>query len=73
MKIIDAHSHIDSVIAPWQPNVVGAVCCAIDESEWTRLANLCANNNRIYGAFGIHPWFVDNVMDGFDNRLEKLL
>ena len=73
MKIIDAHTHIDSVFDPWQPNVVGVVCCVTKESEWASVANLCANDNRVYGAFGIHPWFINDIDDEFGKHLESLL
>ena len=73
MKIIDAHTHIDSVLKPWQPNVVAVVCCATNESDWLNLDDVCKNNKRVYGAFGIHPWFVNTVQDNFDVRLENLM
>ena len=69
MKIIDAHTHIDYIA----PEVDGAVCCACTESDWQKIINLMKDDKRVYGAFGIHPWFVDCVKDGFDKRLEKLL
>ena len=69
MKIIDAHTHIDYIA----PDVDGAVCCACTESDWQKIIYLMKNDKRVYGAFGVHPWFIDSVQDGFDNRLEKLL
>jgi TatD DNase family protein len=30
-------------------------------------------DNHIYGAFGVHPWFVNNVADDFDKNLFDLL
>ena len=73
MKIIDAHSHIDYITHNFQEDVVGTVCCATKESEWNKLVELMHNDKNIYGAFGIHPWFVDSVLEGFDKRLEDLL
>lgn len=73
MKIIDAHSHIDYLTHKHQSDVVGTVCCTNDENQWTQLIDLIHNDKNIYGAFGVHPWFIDSVSDGFDSRLEELL
>ncbi len=73
MKIIDAHSHIDYITHLHQPDVVGTVCCATDESQWAKLLDLMRQDKNIYGAFGIHPWFIDSVFDDFEGRLFKLL
>ena len=73
MKIIDAHSHIDYITHIFQKDVVGTVCCTTSESERELLINKMQNDNRIYGCFGVHPWFVSDVKDGFENRLEQIL
>lgn len=73
MKIIDAHSHIDYITHLHQPDVVGTVCCATDESQWAKLLDLMRQDKNIYGAFGIHPWFIDSVFDDFEGILFKLL
>lgn len=73
MKFIDAHTHIDYITPDLQKDVVGAICCATKESEWKKIIDLMNSNNTVYGAFGVHPWFVDNVIDGLDDRLQQLL
>ncbi len=73
MKIIDAHSHIDYITHDIQPGVVGTICCTTDETQWLDLINMMNVDNRIYGCFGIHPWFVQNIKDGFEDRLYDLL
>lgn len=73
MKIIDAHSHIDYVTHQHQSDVDGTVCCTTDESQWTKLVGLIRQDNHVYGAFGVHPWFVDSVDDDFIVGLEELL
>ena len=73
MKIIDAHSHIDYITHKHQSDVVGTVCCTTDENQWNKLKVLMQQDKNIYGAFGIHPWFVDGVIDDFEKRLAKLL
>jgi TatD DNase family protein len=69
MKIIDAHTHIDFI----SPNVDGAICCATKESDWQKIIGLTKTDNRVYGAFGVHPWFIDNIQNDFESRLEELL
>lgn len=73
MKIIDMHTHVDYITPDFQPDVVECVCCATTEDSWKKIVNLCNKDNRVYGAVGVHPWFVDSVDDGFDFRLEQLL
>jgi len=73
MKIIDAHSHIDYISHKIQPNVVGTVVCATKESEWNNLIDIGHQDDRVYCAFGIHPWFIDMVDMGYESRLEQLL
>lgn len=73
MKIIDAHTHLDYITHDMQPDVVGCVCCATLEDEWQKIIGLMKANNAVYGAFGVHPWFIDSVTKDFDKRLEFLL
>ena len=73
MKIIDAHSHIDYITCDMQPDVVGMICCATQESDWNKIINLIMQKKCVYGAFGVHPWFIQSITDGFYVRLEKLL
>ena len=71
--IIDAHSHIDYISCHLQPDVVGTICCTTNESQWEKLIDITNTDNRVYGAFGVHPWYLDSVQDDFDKRLEELL
>ena len=73
MKIFDAHTHADFITPNFQSDVVGALCCAVNESGWGKIADLINSDNRLYGAFGIHPWYIDTLVPGFDKRLESVL
>ncbi len=73
MKIIDVHSHIDYIAHNIQPDVVGTICCAVNESQWPILINMVNNDKKIYPCFGVHPWFVNGVANDFDIRLKDLL
>ena len=67
------HSHIDYITHNIQPDVVGTLCCAINESQWPILIDMSTSDNKIYPCFGVHPWFVNDIENDFDVRLKKLL
>ena len=73
MKIIDAHSHVEYVTHKFQSSVVGTFCCATNESQWNELINMMKTDSQIFGAFGIHPWFIDSVSNDFESKLKNLL
>lgn len=73
MKIIDAHSHIDFMTHREQMDVVETVCCTVDEFQWEVLLDMVKHSDKIYPAFGIHPWYIKFLDDGFESRLENLL
>jgi len=73
MKIIDAHTHIDYITHKIQPGVVGTVVCTTDESQWSTLIDVIDNDDCVYGAFGVHPWFVDSWNKESEDRLESVL
>ena len=43
------------------------------ESDWNNIVDLAKQDKRVYGAFGVHPWFVESLKDGYSIRLENLL
>lgn len=71
MKIIDAHSHIEYISYKYQSDIVGTICCTTNEDDWSVLLNM--NDKNVFHAFGIHPWFVENINNDFDTRLSKIL
>jgi TatD DNase family protein len=73
MKIIDSHSHIDYLTHKIQRDVVGTVVCATKESQWQNLIDLMNDDDCVYGAFGIHPWFIDSCSNKYDSNLQTLL
>lgn len=73
MKIIDAHSHIDYISCKYQSDIVRTICCSTKESDWDKLVEIVYTDKNIYGCFGIHPWFVQDISDGFETRLYDLL
>ena len=73
MKILDAHTHIDYITHEHQTNVVGCICCATAEDDWQKIINLMTRDNGVYGAFGVHPWFINSFNNGLIKRLSDLL
>lgn len=83
MKFIDSHIHLQDykqkcatdIIAEAQ--AVGArklVCAAVLESDWGKIANWAETYpDFIIPAFGLHPWYLDKVKEGWKNNLEKFL
>ena len=73
MNIIDAHTHIDYITNRIQPNVESVICCSVCEDDWENLINIINSDKNVYGAFGIHPWHLESIKDGWENRLYDLL
>ncbi len=61
-NLIDAHSHTIYTNCPKQ-----TMLCATNETSWSN------STNNHYRAIGIHPWFLDSLQLGWENRLELQL
>ena len=76
IKYIDAHCHIlsDEQMSDAIARGVGHfIVNATKPSDWDTVEKL-ADNKNIYGAIGIHPWFVTNLTKDWDDKLvEKLI
>lgn len=54
--------------------ILKMVCAATEESDWSKVAQIAVDNPQtVIPAFGIHPWKVGGVKDGWINRLEEQL
>lgn len=74
-KYIDAHCHIlpDAQMQSAIQHGVGQfIINATRPLEWGAVAErgLCDN---IYGAIGVHPWYVENLVKGWDTQMEEFL
>ncbi len=70
MKYIDAHCHLfDETL----PDNIGAIVNATKMDEWQSVVNIANRNVNIWGAIGVHPWFVADLMDGWDAQMRELL
>ena len=71
MKYIDAHCHIltDSQISHATSHGVGRfVINATEPNDWPVVVDLSRRDN-VYGAIGVHPWYVSELHDGWDGEL----
>ena len=75
MKYIDAHCHILS-----ESQMRAAVACGVGRfvinatrpADWAAVVEMSHRNN-VYGAVGVHPWFVSELSDGWDAGLVNQL
>ena len=79
----DVHCHLqDHRLTPFEPvwhamrraGVAMAVTNATSEQDWEAVANLAQRHPaEILPAWGVHPWFADRVVPGWEERLERRL
>lgn len=69
-KLIDAHCHLFSYDLP---DNIGAIVNATRPSEWGRVIAQANKNINVWGAIGVHPWFVADLVAGWDEQLQDLL
>ncbi|MDW2958497.1 MAG: TatD family hydrolase [Alphaproteobacteria bacterium] len=75
-KYIDAHCHLMSnteIVRARELGVAGMICNGTRPSDWGDIVHLVRGNNDVYGAIGVHPWFVDDLPDNWDLELRKTL
>ena len=70
VQYIDAHCHL--VESPTDINV-GAVYNAVRQSDWMKIIAITDVQQNIYGAIGIHPWYVSDITSDWESELYKLL
>lgn len=79
-KYIDIHCHLQNVpdleIVLNSAEKSGVVCCVCNstsEKDWTKLLDLSKNYSAVKCAFGIHPWNVKDLREGWEQRLTEVL
>lgn len=83
MHFFDTHLHLQdfgidnaaAVISQLQKaGIDKAICVSAKESDWEKAAFLAENfPNFAIPAFAIHPWYVGDVSNGWEKKLEKML
>ena len=79
----DFHTHLqdhaftddlDAVISrAWTANVRKFVCNSTSPDDWTAVKSVSEKYSNVFPCFGVHPWFVENLQTGWEQRLEHIL
>ena len=76
MKYIDAHCHILSDAQKHKAMSCGVgalIINATQPAQWKTVAELARKESCVYGAIGVHPWYVADLPDGWDFELINAL
>lgn len=83
MKFIDTHLHLqdykticatDIIQKAQEAGVEKLVSVAVVEEDWDIIAGYCQDYpDYIIPAFGLHPWYLDKVKSGWEQRLADYL
>ncbi len=69
-KYIDAHCHISDSMYLTE---VGAIFNAAKPSDWATVSKISDKEKNIYGAIGVHPWYISDLSVGWQSELSDLL
>ena len=72
----DAHLHLineQELIMAQQKNINGFILNATNEDEWEQIISLSQKHSFIYGAIGIHPWFIDSISHNWEEKMDLYL
>lgn len=83
MKFIDTHLHLQDYKAKFATDIMteaitagveGFVCASVTEKDWGEVAELAEQfPTNIIPAFGIHPWYAETAVEGWEMRLSVFL
>ena len=79
-KYIDAHCHLtnnatlgDILTRTTKMNIIGAINNAAKFSDWPDIIEISKRFHGVYGAIGIHPWYISDVPDNWSDVMQDLL
>lgn len=86
-KMFDAHVHLqdsryDGLLAEvleraHDEHVTGVCCCGTSPSDWQAVQDVQLHRGNatliIVPAFGVHPWYVEELQEGWTEQLEEFL
>lgn len=72
LTYFDAHCHFLSA-STFVPNNVGAINNSTQLSDWKSVINSVQENPNVYGAIGVHPWYVSDLSMNWDTQLYEML
>lgn len=83
MEFIDTHIHLqdykqkcatDIIKAAEEAGLKKLVCAAVLESDWQKIAALAEQYpEAVVPAFGLHPWYVQDILSDWQAHLEQML
>jgi len=83
MQFIDTHIHLqddksnnatDIIHQATEQGCARMICVSSQEKDWAQVALLAEQfSDKVVPAFGIHPWYVSEVAEGWSERLEEML
>ena len=75
-KYFDAHCHLQNVsnvayvmARATDVGVCGAVCNGTNPADWADVLRIARNVPGVYGAVGVHPWYVQNIASNWATRM----
>lgn len=82
-RYFDVHLHLQDTrigknwTAHWsyaqRAGVAGALCCGSGPSDWQRVTEITASGEGLIPAYGVHPWAVHLLQNGWLTQLEHRL
>ena len=79
-KYFDAHCHLQNVsnvadvmARAADVGVCGAVCNGTNPADWADVLRIARNVPGVYGAVGVHPWYVQNIASNWATRMREIL
>jgi TatD DNase family protein len=85
MRIIDAHTHLHKTPATAASlaavlsraaakGVIEAIVCGTSPNDWDEIEQICnQNTHKLHPGYGVHPWYVKDLKEGWMEELEKKL
>ena len=70
MRYVDAHCHISSYNPDAGVGILITNAAKID--DWASVIN-CADAPNVYGAIGVHPWYINDLPDDWFGQMAETL
>jgi TatD DNase family protein len=71
--LIDAHLHATRLERPVPEGILAYVANGTAPADWPAVLDLARADLRAHAAIGLHPWFVEDSLDGWQTELRRLL
>ena len=71
VEYFDAHCHLPVALVP--DSQIGMIVNSAKFSEFDSVSEISAANQNVYGAIGIHPWYIHQIPTDWDSQLYNRL